>query len=86
VWESCIINCAHTLRKLRQYTVAIKYYQKVLQVTCKNAEAYSGLAFTYHLHGNLDSAIDAYHQALGIKPDDSFTTEMLNRALNDAYQ
>lgn len=34
--------------------------------------------------GNLDEAIDSYHQALGCKPEDPFSTEMLNKALSEA--
>jgi hypothetical protein len=31
----------------------------------------------------LDSAISFYHQALALKPEDPFSTEMLNHALYD---
>ena len=34
--------------------------------------------------GNLDEAIDLYHQALSCKPDDPFASEMLNKALQEA--
>ena len=34
--------------------------------------------------GDLDGAIDYYHQSLSRKPDDPFSSEMLNRALQDA--
>ena len=37
-----------------------------------------------HLVGDLDGAIDLYHQSLSRKPDDPFASEMLNRALTDA--
>ena len=37
-----------------------------------------------HLVGDLDGAIDFYHQSLSRKPDDPFASEMLNRALTDA--
>ena len=36
--------------------------------------------------GDLDGAIDYYHQSLSRKPDDPFSTEMLNRALQDALK
>ena len=35
------------------------------------------------LMGDVDGAIEAYHQALSISADDSFSNEMLNRALRD---
>lgn len=34
--------------------------------------------------GDVDKAIDLYHQALSRKPDDPFSSEMLNRALQEA--
>lgn len=34
--------------------------------------------------GDLDEAIDFYHQALSCKPDDPFSSEMLNKALQEA--
>lgn len=34
--------------------------------------------------GDLDGAIDLYHQALSCKPDDPFSSEMLNKALQEA--
>jgi hypothetical protein len=36
------------------------------------------------LDGDLDQAIDFYHQALACKPKDPFSSEMLQRALIDA--
>lgn len=36
--------------------------------------------------GDLDGAIDVYHQALSRKPDDPFSSEMLNRALQESLQ
>lgn len=36
--------------------------------------------------GDLDGAIDYYHQSLSRKPDDPFSSEMLNRALQDALK
>ena len=34
--------------------------------------------------GDLDDAIEFYHQALSCKPDDPFSSEMLNKALQEA--
>ena len=46
--------------------------------------SYSALGFTRHLIGDIEGAIDFYHQALSRKPDDPFSNEMLNRALEEA--
>ncbi len=42
------------------------------------------MGFTRHLFGDLEGAIEFYHQALSRKPDDPFASEMLNRALFEA--
>ena len=49
-----------------------------------SSAAYSALGFAHHLSGDVDRAIDSYHEALSRKPDDPFSTEMLNRALSEA--
>jgi hypothetical protein len=50
------------------------------------ASSYAALAFSHHLKCNFDVAIDLYHQALSRKPDDPFSSELLNRALRDVLQ
>lgn len=42
------------------------------------------MGFARHLNGDVDGAIDSYHEALSRKPDDPFTLEMLTRALSEA--
>ena len=45
-----------------------------------------GPRLTEHLRGNLHEAIELYHQSLSLKPDDTFTCEMLTEALKDALE
>lgn len=49
-----------------------------------SSAAYAALGFARHLSGDVDGAIDSYHEALSRKPDDPFSSEMLNRALAEA--
>merc|ERR1712073_20305 len=49
------------------------------------ASSYAALGYTKHLSNDIDGAIQYYHQALGIKPEDTFSTEMLHRALNESF-
>lgn len=49
-------------------------------------QVYAALGFTHHLKGGTDSlhkAIDYYHQALGLKSEDTFATEMLRTAFEE---
>ncbi|KMZ72374.1 hypothetical protein ZOSMA_166G00750 [Zostera marina] len=81
--EPTLVNHAHTLRKLGKYKEAIHYYEKALAISTRSCSTYAGLAYTYHLQDNFDSAITYYHKALWLNPDDQFCTEMLTLALTD---
>jgi len=84
-WEPTIFNLAHALRKLRQFDLAILCLERCLTLKpSSNASAWSALGFCQHMQGDLDIAIDTYHQALAHKPEDPFASEMLQRALQDA--
>jgi hypothetical protein len=55
-----------------------------IRKTQGNYAAYAALGFSKHLGGDVDGAIDSYHEALSRKPEDPFTSEMLTRALSEA--
>ncbi|KAM7279275.1 hypothetical protein ACFE04_006409 [Oxalis oulophora] len=71
MWEPTVVNLAHSYRKLKMYHEAISCYEKALALSTGSPSTYGGLAYTYHL------------QALWLKPDDQFCTEMLSVALVD---
>ncbi|KAK1321426.1 Anaphase-promoting complex subunit 6 [Acorus calamus] len=83
MWEPTLVNFAHALRKLKMYREAISYYEKALALSTRSLSTYAGLAYTYHLQDDFNSAITYYHKALWLKPDDQFCTEMLTLALED---
>jgi len=80
-WEPTLFNLGHCYRKIRQYDNAIKYYQHALSVCPGNATTYTALAYTHQLSGDFDAAVEHYHHALGLRAEDSFAVEMLNRCL-----
>jgi len=82
-WEPTIFNLGHSYRKTRQFDEAERCFARCVALCPDRFSTYSALAFTEHLKGDLDSAIAHYHEALGIKPDDPFSTDMLNRALTE---
>ena len=41
------------------------------------------MGYTLQLMGQLDEAIQQYHVALSVQPDDAFTRDMLTKALHD---
>lgn len=81
--EPTLVNLAHTLRKQRQYTSAIRLYQQALGLCPLRASTHTALGYTYQLQGNAGAAVEQYHKALGLAPDDTFAGEMLTLALQD---
>ncbi|KPI88713.1 putative CDC16 [Leptomonas seymouri] len=80
--EDCIIfNLATVFRKLRQYETAIEYYSQYVRSRPSASHGHCALGLTYHLSGNIKSAIGCYHTAESIKPD-SFCRDLLRRALD----
>ena len=80
-WEPTIFNLGQSYRKIRQLPAAMQCFQKCLALCPEKAMSFSALGFTQHLAGDLDGAIESYHQAMSRKPDDPFASEMLNRAM-----
>ena len=80
-WESTFFNLGHCYRKLKQYNDAIKCYQKALNISPKDPMILSAIAFTYHLQNKIDKAINYYHKVLSLQPHDTFSNDMLHRAL-----
>lgn len=85
-WEPTIFNLGQTYRKIRQFEDAAACFEKAISLVPGNAGSYAALGYAKHLLGDVDSAIECYHQALGMKPDDTFSGEMLNRALHESFE
>ena len=86
-WEAILVNLAHSNRKLNNFDEAIFWYEQALSLAPRDASTYTALGFTHQLKGNFQSrmekAIECYHRALSLKPNDDFAQEMLTLALID---
>ena len=82
-WEPTIFNLGHSYRKSRLFVEAVSCFTHCITLCPEKFSAYSALAFTKQLMGDLDEAISLYHQALSMKPDDPLSTDMLSNALQD---
>lgn len=82
--EPTVYNLGHAYRKSRRYEDAERCFLKCVSLLPSKSSTWSALAFTKHMQLDYDGAIEGYHQALSCKPDDPFSSEMLNRALRDA--
>jgi len=76
-WEALLNNMAHTCRKMKKYEQALEYHQQALVLDPMNPSTYSSMGFIYALMGNIQEAVDAFHRALGLRRDDTFTATML---------
>lgn len=85
-WEPTLFNLGHAYRKLSKYDEAITAYNRALAVTTRPCSLLTAIGFTYHLQGKFDQAIDYYHKALGLNPRDTFTIDMLDRALKEVFE
>eukprot|EP01059_Diplonema_ambulator_P010337 TRINITY_DN20333_c1_g1_i1.p1 TRINITY_DN20333_c1_g1~~TRINITY_DN20333_c1_g1_i1.p1 ORF type:complete len:671 (+),score=212.52 TRINITY_DN20333_c1_g1_i1:41-2014(+) len=84
-WEPILFNLAHCCRKLKNYNEALHYYFLSLAIRPHQASVFSAIGFTYHLMGDLDQAVRYYHMSLSVKSNDSFSRDMLNKAIRDSF-
>ena len=83
-WEPTIFNLGQSYRKMKCYYEAIVCFEKSISLNPGSYSAYAAMGFAKHLSGDVDGAIDSYHEALSRKPEDPFSSEMLTRALSEA--
>ncbi|XP_024887647.1 cell division cycle protein 16 homolog [Temnothorax curvispinosus] len=76
-WEALLNNLGHTCRKMKKYDEALEYHQQALVLDPLNPSTYSSIGFIHALMGNIQEAVDAFHRALGLRRDDTFTATML---------
>jgi anaphase-promoting complex subunit 6 len=83
-WQQpTLIGLGHALRKQCKWDAARAAYEQALALMPRSASTLSALAFTAQLAGDNATAIELYHHALGITPDDRFSLDMLDQAVAD---
>ena len=80
-WESLLNNLGHTYRKLGRYSESISFHQQALVLSPLNPSTYSALGYVQSLTGDLASAVQSFHKALGIRREDTFSTNMLTAVI-----
>ena len=84
--EVSLVNLSHAYRKLARYDEAIHALERALGIKPHQAGTHSAMAFIYQLTGQAHMAVEWYHKALSVKPEDSFATSMLEIALQDSSE
>ncbi|XP_076672851.1 cell division cycle protein 16 [Andrena cerasifolii] len=85
-WEALLNNLGHTCRKMKKYEEALEYHRQALVLNVLNPSTYSAIGFIHALMGSTQEAVDAFHRALGLRRDDTFTTTMLTYVMEQLIE
>ena len=85
-WEALLNNLGHTCRKMKKYEEALEYHRQALVLNALNPSTYSAIGFIHALMGSTQEAVDAFHRALGLRRDDTFTTTMLTYVMEQLIE
>jgi len=80
-WEPLLNNLGQTYRKLGRYDDALSYHKQALVLSPLNPSTYSAIGFLMSLTNDLTSAVEYFHRALGLRREDTFSTNMLNEVV-----
>lgn len=84
VREVALVNLGHTYRKMKLYDRSIHVLEKALALQPYQAGTYSAIAYSHQLSGRNDMAVEFYHKALSLHPEDQFSIGMLQISLKDS--
>ncbi len=82
--EVALVNLGHCYRKIGMYEQSVDVLTLALALDAYQPGTYSALAYAHHLAGDPISAVDAYHKALSLRPEDPFAISMLELALEES--
>ncbi len=82
--EVALVNLGHCYRKIGMYKQSVDVLTRALALDAYQPGTYSALAYAHHLAGDPISAVDAYHKALSLRPEDPFAISMLEIALEES--
>lgn len=80
-WEPTLFNLGHCYRRLDQLEEAETCYRRCNALRPHNHSSLAALAFVNLHTDRIDEAIEYFHKALSVKPNDSLSTDMLTRVL-----
>lgn len=78
-----LINYGHCLRKMRKFKEAIDVYMKVYLIDSRNVDVLNAIGSVLSFVGKFNEALDFLHRANFIKSNDGFSTDMINKCIND---
>ncbi|CAD7924147.1 unnamed protein product [Amoebophrya sp. A120] len=82
--DAFLENLAHAYLKCQEYEKALDFFHQALAASNQgSASAHCGVGFVRHINRELHAAVESYHRALALQPDDPFAQEMLGYAIQE---
>ena len=82
-WTSTRANLGHALRRLQRWDEALNEFDEVLRQGGKDASVFCAKGLVLMEQRRPYDAVQVFHEALAISPQDPIATELLNRALEE---
>jgi anaphase-promoting complex subunit 6 len=81
--ETTIFNLGHCYRRLCEFDRAKRCYERALGLRPRSTSTCCALGMTLHAMGDHSGAVAMYHRALRYSPEDTMSSLLLERALED---
>ena len=82
-WIATRANLAHAYRRQQNFPVALQQFDEVLRQGGRDGGIFSAKGLVLLELGRTWEAVCAFHEALGIQPQDPVATDLLTRALEE---
>lgn len=82
-WLSIQANLGHVYRRMEKHDMSLSYFEEILRVSPKDANIHSAMGLVNLQAGRILNAIENFHEALSITPNDPVASDLLNRALEE---
>jgi anaphase-promoting complex subunit 6 len=82
-WISTRSNLGHAYRRLQQWDLALQEFDEVLRQGGKDPSVFCAKGLVLMEQKRSYDAVQVFHEALAISPQDAIATELLNKALEE---
>ena len=82
-WVATRANLAHAYRRQQQFELSLREFDEVLRQGGRDAGIFSARGLVLLELGRTWDAVCAFHEALGVQPQDPVATDLLARALEE---
>lgn len=85
-WIATRTNLGHAFRRLQQWELALNEFDEVLRQGGKDPAVFCAKGLVLMEERRPFEAVQVFHEALAISPQDSIATELLNKALDETVE